>query len=64
MAQRKIESLRPYKPRPQTSSFVASKLIGASLGLNNLLSKEKAEQEKKKIADAKSKLFKIIFCLI
>ena len=57
MAQRKIDSLRPYKPRPQTSSLVASKLIGASLGLNNMLSKEKIEMEKKKIASAKGILF-------
>lgn len=57
MAQRKIDNLRPYKPRPQTSSLVASKLIGASLGLNNMLSKEKIEMEKKKIASAKGIFF-------
>lgn len=54
MAKRKIDSLRPFKARPQTSSLVASKLIGASLGLKgNLLSKEKVEMERNKLKEAK-----------
>ena len=57
LAQRKIEYLRPFKPRPQTSSLVAGRLIGASLGINNLLSKEKIAVERKKLVEAKSRLF-------
>jgi hypothetical protein len=57
LAQRKIEYLKPYKPRPQTSSLVAGRLIGASLGINNLLSKEKIAVERKKIVEAKSMEF-------
>ncbi len=58
LAQRKIDYLKPFKPRPQTSSLVAGRLIGASLGINNLLSKEKVAVERKKIVEAKSKLLK------
>jgi hypothetical protein len=53
MARRKIDYLRPYKPRPQTSSLVASKLIGASLGMRNIMTKDKVEQEKNKLKQAK-----------
>ena len=56
--------MKPYKPRPQTSSLVAGRLISASLGINNLLSKEKIAVERKKIVEAKSKLFNIKFYLI
>jgi hypothetical protein len=52
-AQRLVSSLRPYKPRPQTTSFVASRLIGASLGLNSLIPKEKLKLERKKIDNAR-----------
>jgi hypothetical protein len=53
MAKRKIDYLKPYKPRPQTSSLVASKLIGASLGMRNMMTKDKVEQEKNKLKEAK-----------
>ena len=62
MAQRKIDYLKPYKPRPQTSSLVAGRLIGASLGLNNLMSKEKVALERKKLVEAKSE--RIILVLL
>ena len=52
--------LKPYKPRPQTTSLVASKLIGASLGLNNLLTSEKTNEEKLKLKTARGKFF--FFC--
>ncbi len=52
-AKRTLNNLKPYKERPQTTSFVASRLIGASLGLN--ISKEKLSQEKKKIENARDK---------
>ncbi len=60
MARRKIEYLRPYKPRPQTSSLVASKLIGASLGMRNIMTKDKVEQEKNKLKEAKGRTEKKI----
>jgi hypothetical protein len=53
MAKRKIDYLKPYKPRPQTSSLVATNLIGASLGMRNLMSKEKVALERKKLANAR-----------
>ncbi len=52
-AQRLVSYLQPYKPRPQTTSFVASRLIGASLGLNSLIPKEKLKMERKKIDNAR-----------
>lgn len=52
-AQRLVNYLKPYKPRPQTTSFVASRLIGASLGLNSLIPKEKLKLEKKKLDSAR-----------
>ena len=58
MAKRKIDFLKPYKPRPQTSSFVASRLIGQSLGLSNMLPKEKLKSERDKIKQAKEKITK------
>lgn len=58
MAKRKLEYLKPYKPRPQTSSFVASRLIGQSLGISNMLSKDKLKTEREKIKQAKEKLSK------
>ncbi len=54
-AQRAVVNLKPYKARPQTTSLVASKLIGASLGLNNLISSEKANEEKLKLKNARGK---------
>lgn len=52
-AQRIVSFLKPYKPRPQTTSFVASRLIGASLGLNGLIPKDKLKEERKKIDNAR-----------
>ena len=52
-AQRVINYMKPYKPRPQTTSFVASRLIGASLGLNGMIPKEKLKAEKKKLDSAR-----------
>ena len=51
MAKRKLDYLKPYKARPQTSSLVANRLIGASLGIR--LPKEKLDQEKTKLKLAK-----------
>ncbi|RNA16433.1 coiled-coil domain-containing R3HCC1L [Brachionus plicatilis] len=58
MAKRKLDFLKPFKPRPQTSSFVASRLIGQSLGISNMLSKDKLKTERDKIKQAKEKLEK------
>ena len=58
LAKRKIDYLKPYKPRPQTSSLVASKLIGASLGMRNVIPKEKLELEKNKLKEAKGNQIK------
>lgn len=58
MAKRKLDYLKPFKPRPQTSSFVASRLIGQSLGISNMLSKDKLRTERDKIKQAKEKLAK------
>jgi hypothetical protein len=55
IAKRRIDQLKPYKPRPQTSSLVASNLISASLGMRNLLSKEKIATERQKLASARGK---------
>lgn len=52
-AQRLVSYMRPYKPRPQTTSFVASRLIGASLGLNGMIPKERLKEERKKIDSAR-----------
>lgn len=52
-AERLVSYLRPYKPRPQTTSFVANRLIGASLGLGGLIPKEKQKMERKKIDSAR-----------
>lgn len=54
-AQRIVNYLKPYKPRPQTTSFIASRLIGASLGLNNLMPKEKLKLEKSKLESARDR---------
>jgi hypothetical protein len=59
-AQKCVKHLKPYKARPETTSFVASKLIGHSLGLGNLLSKNKAVEEKKKLQDARGFLFNLL----
>jgi hypothetical protein len=55
LAKRRLAHLKPFKPRPQTSSLVASKLIGASLGIRHghLMSKERVAQEKEKLANAR-----------
>jgi hypothetical protein len=45
--------LRPFKSRPATTSFVASKLIGASLGITSQMDKDKLNQEKKKLQSAR-----------
>lgn len=53
MAKRKVDYLKPYKQRPQTSSLVANRLIGASLGIR--MPKEKLDIEKNKLKLAKEK---------
>lgn len=55
-AQRLVNTLKPYKARPQTSSFVATRLIGASLGIS--ISKEKLKVEKTKLDNARTKFKK------
>ena len=57
-AQRLVNYLKPYKPRPQTTSFVASKLISASLGMRSLIPKEKLKIEKNKLDTAREKKYK------
>ena len=54
-AKRMVNYLKPYKPRPQTTSFVASRLITSSLGIGNLVSKEKLKLEKSKLDTARDK---------
>ena len=58
LAKKRIVHLKPYKARPQTSSLVASKLIGASLGIRhtNLMSKERVALEKEKLINARGKI--------
>lgn len=58
MAKRKVDYLKPYKQRPQTSSLVANRLIGASLGIR--MPKEKLDIEKNKLKLAKG-LFICLF---
>lgn len=53
MAKRKLEQLKPFKARPQTSNLVANRLIGASLGIR--LPKEKQDIERNKLKMAKEK---------
>ena len=52
-----VQYMKPYKARPQTTSFVASKLIASSLGIKSSMSKEKAKEERLKIETAKGSLF-------
>ena len=47
------EFLQPYKPRPETSAQVARNLVAGALGLRNNVSKEKRDEERKKLAQAK-----------
>lgn len=50
---RGIEFLQPYKARPETTASVARSLVAGALGLQNRISKEKREEERRKLKEAR-----------
>ncbi len=50
------EFLEPYKPRPETSAAVARNLVANALGLKTRVPKEKRDEERKKLKEAKGNL--------
>ncbi|XP_064603293.1 coiled-coil domain-containing protein R3HCC1L-like [Liolophura sinensis] len=54
-AKRCVEFLQPYKARPQTSASAARRLVTGALGLAPRVSKEKREQERQQLREAKAR---------
>ncbi|XP_071502854.1 coiled-coil domain-containing protein R3HCC1L-like [Diadema antillarum] len=49
------EFLQPYKPRPETSSVAARRMVSSALGIKSTVSKEQRAAEKQKLKEAKEK---------
>ena len=52
-----LDLMLPYKPRPQTSAHLARRLVTASLGIRTTITPEQRSAERKKLEEAKRKLF-------
>jgi hypothetical protein len=50
-----IDSLQPYRARPETTTLTANRRICAALGLKNPMSSDKTKTERQKIETARSK---------
>lgn len=48
-----LDSLLPYKQRPQTSAFSAHRLVTGALGIKSNITPEQRAAEKKKLQEAK-----------
>ncbi|XP_076467355.1 uncharacterized protein LOC143298347 isoform X2 [Babylonia areolata] len=54
-AKRSQEFLQPFKPRPQTSAVAARRLVAGALGLKSNVPKEKRDEERKALKEAREK---------
>ncbi|ESO96822.1 hypothetical protein LOTGIDRAFT_231658 [Lottia gigantea] len=54
-AKRTAEFLMPYKERPKTTAMAARRLVSGALGLTSKVSKEKSDQERSQLKEAKEK---------
>lgn len=50
----------PLKQRPETSAFLARRLVSGALGIRVSLTKEKRDAERKKIQDARGKSYSYV----
>ena len=48
-----VDFLEPYKPRPQTNASVARNLVSNALGIRSQVPKEKRDEEKRQLKEAK-----------
>lgn len=49
------EFLQPYKPRPETSAITARRMVTGALGLTPRISKQKRDQERQQLKEARGK---------
>ncbi|KAI8488068.1 Coiled-coil domain-containing protein r3hcc1l [Branchiostoma belcheri] len=49
------EFLQPFKPRPEASAMVARRLVSGALGVRASIPKEKREEERRKLKEAKER---------
>ncbi|XP_036364644.1 coiled-coil domain-containing protein R3HCC1L [Octopus sinensis] len=54
-AKRCTEFLQPYKPRPETSAITARRMVTGALGLTPHISKQKRDQERQQLKEAREK---------
>ncbi|GAB1604011.1 coiled-coil domain-containing protein R3HCC1L-like [Argonauta hians] len=54
-AKRCTEFLQPYKPRPETSAITARRMVTGALGLTPQISKQKRDQERQQLKEAREK---------
>jgi len=54
-AKRCVDFLQPYKERPETSAAVARNLVAGALGIRANIDKEKRNEERKKLKEAREK---------
>lgn len=54
-AKRCTEFLQPYKPRPETSAITARRMVAGALGLTPRISKQKRDQERQQLKEAREK---------
>lgn len=50
-----VEFLQPYRPRPETSSLAARRMVSNALGVKSNVSKEQRDAERQKLKEAKEK---------
>ncbi|KAJ8025657.1 Coiled-coil domain-containing protein R3HCC1L [Holothuria leucospilota] len=50
-----VDSLQPFKPRPETSAIAARRLVSGALGIKTKISREQRDMERQKIKQVKEK---------
>ena len=58
------EFLQPYKERPQTTASVARNLVAGALGLATRVPKEKREEERKRLKEARGMIIYLLLLLV
>ena len=59
-----LEFLQPYKERPQTTASVARNLVAGALGLATRVPREKREEERKRLREARGMIYIYIFIVV
>ena len=53
------QTLRPYRPRPETCSAMAKRMVSSALGVKLVTSKEEREKEKNLLKEARGIFYRL-----